>query len=216
MKKVICIVLCLFCTLSFTSCSDSENTTFYEEFPTGDEIETVEVETDPQATITFEDGSEIVIELSYYTAPNTVADFIAMAEAGAYDGMAFTEVRNSCIVMLGSVDGDYDPPYYIMDELSDEDNENALSHTSGVVSMIRTSGANTSTGQFFILTEDQTHFDNTFTSFGTVISGMDIVENIAASELDDDNKIVSPYVIKSVKVKTYGVDFPYPTIIPNN
>ncbi|MCD7774228.1 MAG: peptidylprolyl isomerase [Clostridiales bacterium] len=217
MKKSIGVILCVLLAFVLSSCGGSdENANFYDEFPTGDEIETVEVETNPVATITLEDGSEIVIELSYYTAPNTVADFIAMAQAGAYDGMAFNEVRNDCIVMLGSVDGEYNPPYYVMDELSDDDNEYALSHTAGVVSMIRTSSSNTSTGRFFILTEDQTHFDNLFTSFGTVTSGMDVIEAIAEAERDDDNMIVSPYVIKSVDIKTYGVDFPNPTIIPND
>lgn len=207
-------VLIIACVFLFVSCTGGNENggSFYDEYPTGDEIETVEVEKNPTATVTLTDGAKIEIELHYETAPNAVTDFIVLAKEGVYDSMAFNEVRNNCIVMLGSAEGEFTPPYYVKDEINE--GENKLSHTKGVVSMIRTSDSDTLTGQFFILTKDQTHFDSRFTSFGTVISGMEKIEEIAAAEKDDKNKLVSPYVIKSVKVDTYGVKFPNPTIIP--
>ena len=213
MKKTISLFSVLILFLTLCACEKQEKT-FYDEFPTGDEIETIEIEKNPEATIKLTDGSLIKIELHYYAAPNAVTDFIALAEEGVYDGFAFNEVRNKCIVMTGAVEGEFEPPYYVMDEIQPDSNEEKLSHTAGVVSMIRTSSSDTLTGQFFILTKDQTHFDSHFTSFGTVTSGMDIVEKIASSELDADGKLISPYVIESVKINTHGNKFPNPTIIP--
>lgn len=214
MKKVISIFLIFSMLFVFVACSDSPDPdgTFYDEYPTGDEIVTVDVDKNPVATVTLEDGSQIVIELFYHSAPNTVANFIALAQEGVYDGMAFNMVRNSCIVMMGAAEGDYDPPYYIMDETADDENE--ISHQAGVVSMIRTSSSDTVTGQFFILTQEQDHFDGKYNAFGYVTEGLDIIEKIAASELDENDRLVAPYIIQSVTVQTYGVTFPKPTIIP--
>lgn len=214
-KSVFCFLLAviLLLTASCTKSSDS-NKNFYDEFPTGTEIETIEIEENPTATITLADGSKIEIELYYYSAPNAVSDFIAMAKAGVYDGMAFNEVRNKCIVMMGATEGDFVPPYYLIDEIPEDGSAQKLSHEAGVVSMIRTSNADTLTGQFFILTKDQKHFDNRFTSFGKVTEGMEIVEKIAASTLNEDGRIAEPYVIKSIKVDTNGNTFPDPHIIP--
>lgn len=213
MKRILSLTLALLCVFIFASCSaDNEKKNFYDDYPTGSEIETVEVKKNPTATIKFENGSTIELELHYETAPNAVADFIALAKEGIYDGMALDQVRNNCIVMLGAADENFKPPYYVMDEINA--GESKLSHTAGVVSMVRESKSNSLTGQFFILTKDQTHFDSMFTSFGVITSGMDVVEKIAASEKDDRGNLTSPYIIKSVSVKTYGVKFPNPTIIP--
>lgn len=215
MKKIISLILIISVLFTFASCSQnngSYDSDFYEDYPTGDVVETIEIKKNPVATITLEDGTEIVMELYYYSAPNTVASFIAFAEEGVYDGMAFNMVRNSCIVMTGAAEGEFDTPYYIMDEYV-EGEENKVSHTYGVVSMSRTSYSDTVTGQFFVLTKDQKHFDGKYNAFGYITEGMDIIEKIAASEIDDDNKLVNPYIIKSVKIDTHGKKFPKPNII---
>ena len=212
MKKTVSLILVLISIFTLCACNKTGETHFYDEFPTGEDIVTVEVKKNPVATVTLESGEKIVIELCYYSAPNTVADFIALAKADIYDGMAFNIVRNNCIVMMGSLDENYETPYYVMDEAGKSENE--LSHEAGVVSMIRTTDNDTVTGQFFILTKDQKHFDSRFTAFGKVIEGMDIINNIAAAERDEDDKLITPVVIKSVKIDTNGVRFPLPTIIP--
>lgn len=213
MKRISSLILVFLAIISFCSCNKKNDGNFYDEFPTGEDVETIEVKKNPIATVKLTDGSKIKIELYYYSAPNTVADFIALANEGVYDSMAFNMVRNDCIVMMGSLDENYKIPYYVMDEAGKY--ENAISHERGVVSMIRTTDRNTVTGQFFILTEDQKHFDSRFTSFGKVIEGMDIVDEIASAHRNEDDYIISPYIIESVKVSTFGVDFPLPNIIKN-
>ena len=219
MKRAFSIFIIAVMILGLCACGNNEEKTdeyydnsFFEEFPTGDEIFTIEVEKNPQAEITLTDGSKIVIELCYEAAPNAVANFIAFADEKIYNKMGFTDVRNNCIVMTGAMEGEFSAPYYVQDE-ADNNNPEKLSHVRGTVSMIRTSHSDTLTGQFFILTKDQTHFDSRFTSFGTVIEGMENVDKIAASEKNEDGKVNEPIGIKSVKVKTFGADFPLPTII---
>lgn len=216
MKRIIGILFVVIMVLGLCACDNKNensgefyNDSFYEEFPTGEEIFTIEVERNPQAVLTLTDGSEIVIELCYEAAPNAVANFIAFADEKIYDKMGFTDVRNNCIVMTGAIEGEFDPPYYVQDEID----SNTLSHTRGTVSMIRTSYSDTLTGQFFILTADQVHFDSNFTAFGKVIEGMENVDKIAASEVDEDGKIQTPVGIEKVKVNTYGAKMPLPTII---
>lgn len=217
MKKIISIFIISVMILGLCACgNEKENPdefyddSFYEEFPTGDEIFTVEIEKNPQAELTLSDGSKIVIELYYESAPNAVANFIAFADEKIYDKMGFTDVRNNCIVMTGAMEGEFSAPYYVQDEVGNNDN---LSHVRGTVSMIRTSDSDTLTGQFFILTKDQKHFDSRFTAFGTVIEGIENIDKIAASQKDDDGKVAEPVGIEKVKVKTYGAKIPLPTII---
>ncbi|MBR3869651.1 MAG: peptidylprolyl isomerase [Clostridia bacterium] len=218
MKKAISVFIIAVMILGLCACgNDKENSnefyddSFYNEFPTGDEIFTVEIDKNPQAVLTLTDGSEIVIELCYEAAPNAVANFIAFADEKIYDKMGFTDVRNNCIVMTGAMEGEFSAPYYVQDEVTD----NNLSHVRGTVSMIRTSNSDTLTGQFFILTKDQTHFDSRFTAFGTVIEGIENIDKIAASEKDDNGKVAEPVGIEKVRVKTFGVKMPLPTIILN-
>lgn len=211
MKKFICLLLVIIIGISLTSCKKEPEGNFYEEYPTGDEIITVEVEKNPEAVITLTNDSVIKIELYYDVAPNAVTNFIAFAREKVYNTMCFSEVRNNCILMTGYQSPDASAPYYVMDEIQDKNNT-TLTHERGVVSMIRTSNFDTLTGQFFILTKDQKHFDNTFTAFGKVIEGMDVVDALITAE-NTEGKFNEPVAIKSVKINDFGVDFPNPTII---
>lgn len=219
MKKIFSLVLAFVLLFGLCACGSGDekkdefyDAGFFEEFNTGDEIVTVELKKNPQAELTLTDGSKIVIELCYDVSPNAVSNFVAFADEKIYEKMGFTDVRNNCIVMTGAMEGEFSPPYYVQDEVK-TDSENKLPHVRGTVSMIRTSSADTLTGQFFILTKDQTHFDSRFTSFGTVIEGLENIDKIAASEKDDSGKISAPIGIKEINVKTFGEKIPKPTII---
>lgn len=213
MKKLISIIIVICALFAFSSCTDSDSVTdFYDEYPTGDEIITVEVKKNPVAEIKLTDGSEIVIELRYDIAPNAVANFIAFAEEELYESMGFSQIKNDCIVMTDYLEDGITSPYYAVDEIQ-ADSAEKLSHIRGTVSMIRTDDADTLTGKFFILTEEQEHFDSYFTAFGSVTEGMENVDKLASGEKDENGYLADPVGIKSVKINTYGVDFPKPTII---
>lgn len=122
-----------------------------------------------QATITTDEG-EIVLDLNFKEAPNTVANFVDLAEKGFYDGLSFHRVINGFMIQGGDPDanGTGGPGYTIDDE------PNKLLHEYGVISMANR-GPNTAGSQFFITQMAQHHLDGKHTVFGRVTKGHDVV-----------------------------------------
>lgn len=145
---------------------------------------TIDVEADYTATILLENGDEIVIELLPQSAPETVNNFVFLAEEGWYDGVTFHRVIPGFMAQTGDPTGlgMGGPGYSINDEFDSE-----LSHDGpGVVSMAN-SGPNTGGSQFFITTGPATHLDGLHAIFGRVIEGMDVVEGITPRDPQDPN-----------------------------
>jgi peptidyl-prolyl cis-trans isomerase B (cyclophilin B) len=131
----------------------------------------------PQVTLHTEKG-EIVLELAEDEAPNTVANFISLAEKGFYDGLTFHRVIDDFMIQGGCPKGDGTggPGYRIADEFSPK-----LKHERGVISMAN-AGPNTGGSQFFITHAAQPHLDGKHAVFGRVIEGMDVVDSIARGD----------------------------------
>ena len=127
----------------------------------------------PQVTLQTSKGN-IVLELTEDETPNTVANFISLAEKGFYDGLTFHRVIADFMVQGGCPQGPGTggPGYVIADELSPR-----LRHTRGVISMAN-AGPNTGGSQFFITHVPCPHLDNKHAVFGRVTSGMDVVDAI--------------------------------------
>jgi cyclophilin family peptidyl-prolyl cis-trans isomerase len=145
---------------------------------------TIDVNASYTATILLESGEEIVIELLPQSAPETVNNFVFLAEEGWYDGVTFHRVIPGFMAQTGDPTGlgIGDPGYSINDEFDPE-----LSHDGpGVVSMAN-SGPNTGGSQFFITTGPATHLDGLHAIFGRVIEGLDVVENITPRDPQDPN-----------------------------
>ncbi|MBR3153137.1 MAG: peptidylprolyl isomerase [Clostridia bacterium] len=243
----------------------------------------------PIVTMEIEGYGTIEMELYPDIAPNTVNNFITLAENGFYDGKTFSEIGKTYIEggydlteipekeessSEVSVNGEKteekeyikgpklsdirdlgedeeDSSYAIKGEFIDSGNDkNKLSHARGIVSMARVdvndyqaeiltmrkmaqqdstydydsiinmiidNMNNSATSGFFIMTDKDTSYNGTYTAFGKVTSGMDIVDKISETETKDDengNKVpVSQPVIKSVKVDTKGVDYDTPETV---
>ena len=127
----------------------------------------------PQATFQTSKGN-IVLELAEDDAPNTVANFISLAEKGFYDGLTFHRVIADFMIQGGCPQGTGTggPGYVIADEFSPR-----LRHTRGVISMAN-AGPNTGGSQFFITHGPCPHLDNKHAVFGRVTSGLDVVDAI--------------------------------------
>ena len=127
----------------------------------------------PQVTIQTSKGN-IVLELTEDETPNTVANFISLAEKGFYDGVAFHRVIPDFMVQGGCPlgTGTGGPGYVIADEFSPR-----LRHTRGVISMAN-AGPNTGGSQFFITHVPCPHLDGKHAVFGKVTSGMEVVDKI--------------------------------------
>lgn len=143
---------------------------------------TIDPEKSYIATIEMENGGQIVIELLPQSAPETVNNFVFLANEGWYDGVIFHRVLEDFMAQTGDPTGlgIGGPGYTIPDEFDPE-----LSHDGpGIVSMAN-AGPNTGGSQFFITFAPATHLDGRHAIFGRVIEGMDVVNNLTLRDPQD-------------------------------
>lgn len=133
-----------------------------------------------QATITFENGEKIVIELFENDAPGTVANFEKLANEKFYDGVTFHRVIPGFVAQGGDPTGTGagGPGYTIKCETEG----NPHKHVAGALSMAH-AGKDTGGSQFFLVHEPQPHLDGVHTVFGQVIEGMDVVLRIKQGDV---------------------------------
>ncbi|MBQ1603686.1 MAG: peptidylprolyl isomerase [Oscillospiraceae bacterium] len=167
----------------------------------------------PIVTITMADGAVMRGELYPALAPNTVNNFIALANSGFYDGLIFHRVIPGFMIQGGCPDGNGmgGPGYEIRGEFSGNGFPNDLKHTTGVLSMARTMAPDSAGSQFFIMVADAPHLDGQYAAFGKITENVD--KAIAISRVNRDmfmNKPKKPQTIASIRVDTLGVDYPAP------
>ncbi|MGL5354382.1 MAG: peptidylprolyl isomerase [Clostridium sp.] len=160
----------------------------------------------PVATIVIKDMGTIKAELFPEVAPNTVNNFIELANDGFYDGLTFHRIMEGFMNQGGDPEGTGigGPGYSIKGEFSNNGFENNLKHTPGVLSMARSKAFDSAGSQFFIMTGDSPHLDGDYAGFGKVIEGMSVVRKIESTETDANDKPKKPVVIESIKVDTKG------------
>ena len=169
----------------------------------------------PIFTIVMNDGSVIYGELYPQTAPQTVGNFVSLANAGFYDGLRFHRVIDGFMIQGGDPNGDGTggPGYAVTGEFTGNGVENAISHERGVLSMARAEGYDTAGSQFFICQADATYLDGQYAAFGRVLGGMEAVDAIAAVKTDAADAPKTEQVMKLVRVQTYGVAYDFDKII---
>lgn len=166
----------------------------------------------PEITITMENGDVIRAELYPEIAPNTVKNFISLANKGFYDGLIFHRVIEGFMIQGGCPDGNGmgGPGYSIKGEFSQNGFTNQLKHTEGVLSMARAMNPNSAGSQFFIMHKDSPHLDGSYAAFGKITEGMDVVNKIAAVRTDYNDRPMKEQKIKSMTVETFGEEYPEP------
>lgn len=166
----------------------------------------------PIVTFTMENGDVIKAELYPEIAPNTVNNFISLIQKNFYDGLIFHRVIRGFMLQGGDPEGTGmgGPGYGIKGEFSSNGFKNDLKHTEGVLSMARSMMPNSAGSQFFIMHKDAPHLDGDYAAFGKVTEGMDIVNKIAETDTDYNDRPVVNQVMKTVTVETFGVDYPEP------
>ena len=166
----------------------------------------------PVATITLTNGKQIVLELYPDVAPNTVNNFISLANSGFYDGLTFHRVIRGFMIQGGCPlgTGTGGPGYSIKGEFAQNGVNNTLKHTRGVISMARAMAPNSAGCQFFIMHANSPHLDGAYAAFGKVTQGNEVVDEIANIATDFRDKPVTPQVMATVRVDTHGVNYPAP------
>ena len=160
----------------------------------------------PVVTIEMADGSIMKAELYPDKAPNTVRNFISLIESGFYNGLIFHRVIEGFMIQGGCPDGTGmgGPGYSIRGEFSSNGFDNDLKHTAGVLSMARSMNPDSAGSQFFIMHKNAPHLDGQYAAFGKVIDGMDVVDKIATTATDWNDRPYENQTMKSVTVDTFG------------
>ncbi|MCL2560151.1 MAG: peptidylprolyl isomerase [Turicibacter sp.] len=169
-------------------------------------------ETNPIVTIEMETGEVMKFELYPQVAPESVNNFISLVKDGFYDGVIFHRVIRGFMIQGGDPDGTGmgGPGYSIKGEFTSNGVVNVLAHTRGVISFARSMMPNSAGSQFFIMHKDSLHLDGEYAAFGEIIAGIEVVDAIAESECNHQDRPVVEKRMKSVTVDTKGVAYPEP------
>ena len=139
-------------------------------------------------------------------APITATNFVNLAKSGFYDGLTFHRIISGFMIQGGDPkhNGTGGADTKIKGEFAKNGVENTISHKRGTISMARSSSYDSASSQFFIMHEDRTNLDGQYAAFGTVTSGMDVVDAICNSVKPVDDNGTVPYekqpVITTIKV----------------
>lgn len=156
-----------------------------------------------KATIEMENGKKMTLELYPEYAPQTVENFVELANEHFYDGLIFHRVIKNFMIQggdpLGTGFGGSDKK--IKGEFAANGVNNPLRHERGVISMARSQSPNSASSQFFIVHKDSPHLDGQYAAFGKVVDGIDVVDEIASVRTDYNDK-----PLKEQKIKTITID----------
>lgn len=139
-------------------------------------------------------------------------NFISLVQKGYYDGLTFHRVIRGFMIQGGCPDGTGmgGPGYNIKGEFNQNGFTNNLKHTAGVLSMARAMDPDSAGSQFFIMHKDADHLDGGYAAFGQITQGMDIVDKIAKTDTDYNDRPLDKQKMKKVSVDTKGIEYAEP------
>lgn len=190
----------------------------------------------PIVSMEIKDYGTIKMELYPDMAPNTVKNFIKLINGGYYNGLTFHRVEES-LIQGGDIagDGTGQTELSINGEFTKNGYDNTLKFERGTLGLARLDytyyssldaslteeGYNSGYAQFFIMAQDVAEFDGYYCSFGKVIEGIEIVDEITkletkvetdeeTEETTETTTPVNPPVISNITVDTFGVEYGEP------
>lgn len=198
------------CTLFLVGCgtsSDKKVEQWGEEVSAPKEL--------PIVTIKIKEFGTVKAELYPQYAPNTVNNFISLANSGFYNGTKFHRIIEDFMIQGGDPKGDGTggPGYGIRGEFSGNGYKyNSLKHEEGVLSMARSTAPDSAGSQFFIVTDESnsTQLNGEYATFGKVIEGLDIVHKISETKTDNNDKPNKEVIVELISVDTKGVEYASP------
>ena len=156
----------------------------------------------PIVTIEMENSKIIKAELYPDIAPNTVNNFISLANSGYYDGLGFHRVIYGFMIQGGCPEGTGcgGPGYSIKGEFVANGFKNDLKHTEGVLSMARSMMPDSAGSQFFIMHKAAPHLDGQYAAFGKMTDGFDVLDEIATCDTDRSDRPYEEQKIAKITV----------------
>lgn len=206
LKKIFFVSLCL-CVFLCAGCS---RTVEFTQETSGDKGE----KTQPENTITnttteeaenmlikivMQDGQEMEFELYPSKAPETVANFVALAEEGFYDGLTFHRIVEGFMIQGGDPEGTGmgGSDKTIRGEfLANGFEKNDISHERGVISMARATNPNSASSQFFICHADAKFLDGQYAAFGKMTKGYETLDALAKTPVRGETPVTKPVISK--------------------
>lgn len=196
-KKLLCIALLLACLL-LGGCADKAP---FEGIP------------NPVATITLADGQSMRFELFLQDAPNTVANFVSLAQEGYYDGLSFFRLVPGVLAQTGDKknSGTGNAGYYIQGEFAANGIKNDVKHIRGTLSMCRQEdNMDSASSQFFIVANSYPEYDGQYAAFGRAMDeeSLRVVDALTSQPVDSSfSPIGTQPSIRTVSIETYGYKY---------
>ena len=157
-------------------------------------------------------SGDMLLELFEDKAPVTVANFLRYVDEEFYANPIFHRVINGFMIQGGDPEGSGmgGPGYGIRGEFAQNGFANDLKHSAGVLSMARSMMPDSAGSQFFIMHKNASHLDGAYAAFGKITEGMDVVNKIAETAVDYNDRPMQEQKMKSVTVETFGETYPEP------
>jgi cyclophilin family peptidyl-prolyl cis-trans isomerase len=161
-----------------------------------------------QVQINVKNFGSITVQLYDKDAPLAVQNFLRLTDSGYYNCLTFHRVAKNFVIQGGDPNGNgtggqstFGKPF--ADELNPNTPSYKAGYLKGVLAMAN-SGANTNGSQFFIMLADNS-LPHSYTIFGKVIAGQDVVDKIGQVDITPqmgptDGAPVTPVVMESVKI----------------
>ncbi len=152
----------------------------------------------------IKDYGTIKFELRFDCAPLTCAHIEKLVKEGFYDGLIFHRVINGFMIQGGDPTGTGfgDPSQEkIVGEFAANGIDNPLRHKRGVLSMARSQMMNSASSQFFICQADCYYLDCQYAAFGEVKEGIEVVDKIAQTKTDLQDRPIKPVVIEKMYIE---------------
>ena len=146
------------------------------------------------------DLGTITLELYPETAPITVKNFTDLVNKGFYNGLKVPRVIEGFMIQGGDPTGTGmgGPGHQIKGEFAANGVNNPLKHTRGVISMARSMNPDSAGSQFFIMHQDAPHLDGQYAAFGKVTDGLDVVDAIARTKVEDPDMPYEDRIMEKV------------------
>ncbi len=155
------------------------------------------------------DGGVMQFELYPDKAPNTVANFVELAQSGFYNGLTFHRVVQDYVIQGGSEDNTCmcESSFTIAGEFTANGMDTGLVHDRGAISMARDDDYDSAGTQFFVVHKPAHKLDGKYAAFGMMTEGFDVLDVIATTPTlppEQENRPLTPQVIQSIRIDLNG------------
>ncbi len=169
----------------------------------------------PTATIKLSGYDEMTFELFPMQAPQSVYNFITLANEGFYDGLTMHRLEKDFVIQGGDPDGTGTggPGYSITGEFPSNGYTTNLTHEKGSIAWARSGQPDSAGSQFYISLADISQLDEDYAVFGYIIEGEDVIDEINEDAVEGQSQPAKTITIESVTIDSKGIDYPEATKI---